>query len=1450
MPLLPYPNIMTWLTDYPNELAYYQAGEAPFSLSCFTQESLRSLEQLLDQLANNDEYHRFQALHYANNEERQNALQEMKQLLDEMNNNEARSFITNLKADQALQAASLYRKLSQQLQTDTGWRLQQHRITENTDLTALQQHWQPLMPFVFCTSRDLIEKVSLLEELDAYAWLAKYHFKQSQTLLPPAFQKQCREWLAQFSQALGQIKHTMAEVMLGILRAAATTNDLTCDTLINTEVIPLLKQLGVLKPKTPELWLSGSLDATQFARLVRFIQAEGTHEQQEALANFSFFESRDDDKLPLVSVPTLSGHFIMVPTALKAHYTSSAKSILRWLPHKLRVDRQRQEQCFGMETTYQILALNQQLRHIGEQLTFPSEQSLATQISTLQVIRDAEGQLNNEITRILRARPRGVKAWIFSGTRQMTAIWHAHLQQQRMELFTQKITLAEQMVQTMEEVISGTHVSLTPTLFKSVQNLFEELPIQLETFSRTHASRLKAYFDNVHQRYQLTAQFSQHFLKWVQQPNTFLVTAHQVARWKVLEFDRQHVHEWVQAYSALVSLDEAKAMQLIGQIITGESYPSWQVVKEMLYPLFNNHANLEESFQQFMGNFLARMVLPGVRKVQDPAFQFVNSFAPALARQWVMEHRTQLEGAIQLVQYIFNVESGHEIVLDGSHPPILIQEEMVTITQEKVLQSIQHVCALSTLEQDHTTTLLTAAQYYLEHGPHHVGYTGDNLIYQRIIGEMVLATGNDQLIATYGGRRFRHLLTQYRYESILQDPFLLEHGNNPKLKQTLQAELDHILAEPLGDDYIGFLPIIQQWGLKTQIKRYAEQRDQYYLTKLTQALSEPSSLTAIDDCLGHLKRLNEQFPQSTSGHYQLQALFCKSADEVWQVGKQRLVTVFGDSSSQQAYRLVWLKTFLLHPNLSEPCTEEFDYRQPYAAWISALGQNQVASVHAVINQFLDNYDHSHPLGLEAVKYILSSEWVTYHEAQSLADKLAAIEQICQREVQLDKLDKVIQQQLTNKEYDRVASQFNFLFKQQAYYKENDKEHYPFSRETYRAALSALRIWLRQAVFTSSISIAWVESIILPVFPEGEEKTELTRFCKSAENSCFAYDRLYLALHQIRSNPSKTTLPIEASYLDYLVDWPLEKQLMLTNEIDATLSQLEENHPLRTSLLALQRLLLGTSTDEESDHALLLQVSQQTTSSLELAESSQSLQATLEPRYLTFLHAIEKGETWEIDEFNLFSHYYRITRQLPESQSSKSFAQAVTTTLGVVLERVLQHLSAPSTWSQLPHSELEQKGQQVTDDCEVVRSLADPEAIQLLDKVLDQWLQSYCRLFLPLPTQSKLPQVMYLAEIYEQVLSQCGNTHQQAQIAGLSQLRTEQQFTNLNQSCDTVLQKLDLNGVSKSKPNQSSSFLSSISDTLKKLITSPSQKPPTAFRDFSNNQVIASSSEEPSISLMS
>jgi hypothetical protein len=205
------------------------------------------------------------------------------------------------------------------------------------------------------------------------------------------------------------------------------------------------------------------------------------------------------------------------------------------------------------------------------------------------------------------------------------------------------------------------------------------------------------------------------------------------------------------------------------------------------------------------------------------------------------------------------------------------------------------------------------------------------------------------------------------------------------------------------------------------------------------------------------------------------------------------------------------------------------------------------------------------------------------------------------------------------------------------------------------------------------------------------------------------------------------------------------------------------------------------------HALLQQNSLQISSSV-LAESFQSLQTGLEQRYLVLLRAIENGDAWEADEFNQFIRCYRITYQLPESQCSNSFTQTVVTTLEIVLERALDHLSHPSKWSQLIYSELERKGQQVTDDCELIRALANSQAVKLLDKTLDQWSQSYCRLFVPMPPQSKSKQVMYLAEIYEQVLSQCGNTFQQTQITVLAQLRTGQRFAELNLSCTTALQK--------------------------------------------------------------
>ena len=1443
MPLLTHPNIMIWLANSSNELARYQSGQAPFGLSCFSQDSLQYLNHLLDRLANNDEYRRADGLQYANKEDRQVALQEMQQSLGKNYTQKAHVLVKNLTSDQALQGASVYRRLSQPLQLTEWWQKKRHKAsaTEQDDITVLQQQWQAIMPFAFCTSGDLLEKVSLLKELDAYLWLAKYHFKQAQTRLPVPFRKHYSQWLAQFSQEIVHVKSAIVDAMLGVLRAIATTGDLTCDTMINTEVIPVLKHLGILMPKTSELSLPGSFNAVQFAGLVKFIQAQGTGDQQKALAKLLLFKPRFDDKLPLASIPTLSGHFITVPTLLREHFTPP-QSPLSWLPHSLRWDRQLQEECFGMETTYQIIALNQQLQHIEQQLTLPKERSLATQINALQQMSDAEKQLNDEIVRTRAARPRGLKALIFSSTCHMMDEWAVHLHEQRVALLAQKITLAEQMVQTLEEALTGTRVNLTPSLFKSVQTLFEALPRQLSTFSGANISKLKQRFKKAHEHYQLVAQFSQHFLRRVQRPDTFLLKSHRVAHWIVLEFDRQQVHEWVQAYSALVSPDEANAMQLMGQIITGEAYPSWQVIKETLRPLFHHNANPGEALRQFMNIFLRRMVLPCIKRIQDPAYQFVQALAPALAKQWVIEHRTQLESAIQIVQHVFNVESSQEIVLDGTYPPLWIQEETVTLTEDKVIESIQHICALSTLEQDHTAALLTAAQHYLEHSSQHAGYAGDNLTYHRLISAIALASGNDSLVVAYGSRRFRHLLTQHRYEGIMQDPFLQEHDNNSKLKQALQAELDHILAEPLGDDSIGLLPVIQQWGLETQAQRYTEQRDQYYLKKFTHLLSEASSAVVdIEACLQHLKGLNEPFPQSALGHYQLQALFCETADEMWQPGKQHLVTVFGDRLSQQSYRLVWLKTLLLQPSLSQSCLEAFDFHQPYANWIAVLGENHVAAVHAILDQFLDHYDHSHPLGLEVVKNILSSEWLSHHKAQDLMNKLEAIEQVCQRQVQLKELTGVIQQQLTKGDYTGVASQLNFLLKQQAYCKDKDIERYPQSQKVYRAALSALTGWLRQAVFAAPNTLAWVEAIILPLLPEGEEKAVLTQLCESAENSRFVYDRLFLALREIASNPNEGGLTMEVRHLDYLAHWPLEKQEILTKQIDITVSQLAENHPLRAKLFALQRLLLGTSTDKEADHQLLVQDTQQTTPSL---ASYQALRTDFEQQCMALLRTIEKGKSWESNELTELALYSHMARGLPESQL---FVKALENTLAKVLKRVLTLLATPSTWIQLPKAKLEQRGQQITDDCEVLRKLAKAEHVQSLDKTVNRWLLAYCRLFVPLPSQSALPQVMYTAALYEQVLSHCGNPSQQMQITTLSQLRTHQEMIELNQACAFALQKVAPKPKLKSTA-QSAPFLKAMSCTLQQLVTSPlPQKPLITFETLSNNKVISSSHEEPSVS---
>ncbi len=108
---------------------------------------------------------------------------------------------------------------------------------------------------------------------------------------------------------------------------------------------------------------------------MRFIQAQGTGDQQNTLAKLLLLKPRFDDKLPFASIPTLSGHFIAVPTLLREHFAPAAPSLLRWLPHSLRWDRQLQEECFGMETTYQIIALNQQLQRIEQQLTLPKERS-------------------------------------------------------------------------------------------------------------------------------------------------------------------------------------------------------------------------------------------------------------------------------------------------------------------------------------------------------------------------------------------------------------------------------------------------------------------------------------------------------------------------------------------------------------------------------------------------------------------------------------------------------------------------------------------------------------------------------------------------------------------------------------------------------------------------------------------------------------------------------------------------------------------------------------------------------------------------------------------------------------------------------------------------------------------------------------------------------------------
>ncbi len=167
MPLLTHPEI--WLANSSNELAY-QSGETPFGLSCFSQDSLQYLNELLDQLANNNEDHRADGLQYANKKDRQMAFQEMQQSLGKNYTQKAHVFVKNFTSDQAL-----------------------------------------------------------------------------------------------LSQEIVHVKSTIVDAMLGVLRAIVTTGDLTRDTMINTEVIPALKQLGILMPKTSELSLPGSFNAVQFA---------------------------------------------------------------------------------------------------------------------------------------------------------------------------------------------------------------------------------------------------------------------------------------------------------------------------------------------------------------------------------------------------------------------------------------------------------------------------------------------------------------------------------------------------------------------------------------------------------------------------------------------------------------------------------------------------------------------------------------------------------------------------------------------------------------------------------------------------------------------------------------------------------------------------------------------------------------------------------------------------------------------------------------------------------------------------------------------------------------------------------------------------------------------------------------------------------------------------------
>ncbi len=115
--LLPSPSIMLRLKNYQNELARLKTGSSPFGLTCFNQSAAQRLDPLLDPIANNDEYHRAKNLRYANKKKRQVALEKLKHFPDENKNKEAHDIIKKLSADQGLQAASAYQRLSQPLHT-------------------------------------------------------------------------------------------------------------------------------------------------------------------------------------------------------------------------------------------------------------------------------------------------------------------------------------------------------------------------------------------------------------------------------------------------------------------------------------------------------------------------------------------------------------------------------------------------------------------------------------------------------------------------------------------------------------------------------------------------------------------------------------------------------------------------------------------------------------------------------------------------------------------------------------------------------------------------------------------------------------------------------------------------------------------------------------------------------------------------------------------------------------------------------------------------------------------------------------------------------------------------------------------------------------------------------------------------------------------------------------